>query len=109
ADNLDLVDAGALGESLGLLLRIVLRLEKNRVCINQNPKCEPQLGRRGLYRTMGGLKDSPEREMAMLWVLNFSDGSHSLLDIAERSSLDFAVLEQAAVALEEHNLLRPAG
>jgi len=109
ADNLDLVDAGALGESLGLLLRIVLRLEKNRVCINQNPKCEPQLGRRGLYRTMGGLKDSPEREMAMLWVLNFSDGSHSLLDIAERSSLDFAVLEQAAAALEEHNLLRPAG
>ncbi len=39
-------------------------------CVNQNPKCEPQLGRRGLYRAIGATFDSQSIEMAMLWVLN---------------------------------------
>ena len=47
--------------------------------------CEPQLGRRGLYDSMGGAGERRNREMALLWVLNLSDGGHSLLDIAERS------------------------
>jgi aminopeptidase-like protein len=109
ADDLNLVDATALGESLGMLLRTVFILETNWVYINQCPKGEPQLGRRGLYRTLGGIKDSTQRELAMLWVLNLSDGTHSLLDIAERSKLDFCVVEEAAATLQAHELLRPAG
>lgn len=31
-----------------------------------------------------------------MWVLNFSDGEHSLLDIAERSKMEFAKLAEAA-------------
>jgi aminopeptidase-like protein len=107
ADDLNLVDATALGESLGMLLRTVFILETNWVYINQCPKGEPQLGRRGLYRTLGGIKDSTQRELAMLWVLNLSDGTHSLLDIAERSKLDFCAVEEAAATLQTHDLLRP--
>ena len=43
--------------------------------------------------------------MAMLWVLNQSDGRMSLLDVAERSGLALAEL---AVALEEAGLLAEA-
>ena len=64
-------------------------LEDNARFVNLNPKCEPQLGKRGLYRAMGGALDRASREMAMLWVLNLSDGRHSLLDIAERAGLQF--------------------
>ena len=60
-------------------------LEGNRRYLNLNPKCEPQLGRRGLYRTIGGDDAGRSRELALLWVLNLSDGEHGLLDIAERS------------------------
>ena len=94
ADDLNLVDAGSLGESLAMLLRIVYMLESNQVCRNLFPKGEPQLGRRGLYRSMGGIKDSPQQEMAMLWVLNLSDGDHDLLQIAERAGLDFRVVHR---------------
>jgi aminopeptidase-like protein len=88
-------------------------LENNNDYLNQNPKCEPQLGQRGLYRTMGGNVESKEAELALLWVLNLSDGYHSLLDIAERSMLPFPTVHAAARALETAGLLRatdgPAG
>lgn len=108
ADDLSLVKPEALVGSLHRLLRIVQTLEKNRTYVNLNPKCEPQLGRRGLYRNMGGTSGSRFEE-SLLWVLNFSDGAHSLLDIAERSGLDFNELDQAAEALLKCDLLRRAG
>jgi aminopeptidase-like protein len=43
--------------------------------------------------------------MAMLWVLNLSDGDHDLLQIAERSGLDFMVVNSAAEQLIAHGLL----
>lgn len=85
------------------MLRI---LESNERYENLNPKCEPQLGKRGLYRAMGGLADAGRFELAMLWVLNASDGNHTLLDIAERAKLPFSLIERAADALLEHKLLR---
>jgi len=75
--------------------------------LSRNPKCEPELGRRGLYRTLGGNVASKQAELAMLWVLNLADGQHSLLDIAERSKLPFAVVRTAAQALEASKLLQP--
>jgi aminopeptidase-like protein len=44
--------------------------------------------------------------MALLWVLNFSDGQHSLLDISERAGLPFETIRQAAELLERHELLK---
>lgn len=105
ADNLDLVTPAALEDSLHMLLQIVDTVEGNRTYRNTNPKCEPQLGKRGLYSMMGGRTDAKQIEMAMLWVLNLSDGGASLLDIAERSGLAFATVRTAADALFDHGLL----
>jgi len=106
ADNLDFVRPSALAQSLATCRKIFSVLENNRTYQNQNPKCEPQLGKRGLYRAIGGQADAGAREMAMLWVLNLSDGGHSLLDIAERSGLDFDAIEFGARTLREHGLLK---
>jgi aminopeptidase-like protein len=106
ADDLSLVVPSALGDSLIQLLRVIQVLEENRCYINLNPKCEPQLGRRGLYSQLGGMKDSAALQMAMLWVLNFSDGEHDLLDIAVRSGILFEQISQAAQALCTAGLLR---
>jgi aminopeptidase-like protein len=46
--------------------------------------------------------------MAMLWVLNFSDGQHSLLEIAERSQMEFHLIQTAAKALCQSSLLKEA-
>jgi aminopeptidase-like protein len=105
-DNLDFVSSESLAETATICGELFDLLESNDTYQNLSPKCEPQLGKRGLYRAIGGSSDSGHQEMAMLWVLNLSDGTSSLLDIAERSGMDFAVLQQSAVRLAEHGLLR---
>jgi len=106
ADDLEFVRPEHLDDSFNKCMSIVDVLENNRTYTNQNPKCEPQLGKRGLYRKMGGEAQASENQLAMLWVLNFSDGDHSLLDIAEKSGLPFSALRQAAHALSQHDLLK---
>jgi aminopeptidase-like protein len=106
ADNLDFVDPAALADSVATVLSVFDVLEHNRAYKNLNPKCEPQLGKRGLYTAMGGT-NIKQFQMAMLWVLNLSDGSFSLLDIAERSGLAFDMINDAAQKLLRHDLLTP--
>jgi aminopeptidase-like protein len=105
ADNLTFVTPEAIAGTLRFCLDVFRVLENNLTYLNLNPKCEPQLGRRGLYRLMGGLPDAGTRELAMLWTLNLSDGDHSLLDIAERSSLSFDAILQATKDLKQAGLL----
>jgi aminopeptidase-like protein len=113
ADDLTFVQLSSLVDSFTKCLEALSILENDKTYLNQNPKCEPQLGRRGLYRAIGGHTDRVASEFAMLWVLNLSDGGHTLLDIAERSGLPFSVIKDAADALSTHDLLRecpePAG
>ena len=106
ADNLDFLRPEALLDSLEKALSILALLEDNDVCVNLNPLGEPQLGRRGLYQGTRGQSSPSEYEAALLWVLNGSTGSESLLDIAERSRLDFHLIRRAADALQSHGLLR---
>ncbi len=108
-DDLDFVSAEALADSLDHCLRAFDVLERDSTFINLSPKGEPQLGRRGLYGAIGGSADKRTDERAMLWVLNYSDGEHSLLDIAERSGLPFHIVAGSAALLSEHGLLAAAG
>lgn len=106
-DNLDIIDGPSLLSSLAIVRRILGILEADRFYINQNPKCEPQLGKRGIYAAIGGRQREGHDEMALLWVLNLSDSRHSLLDIAERSGIPFAAIARAAGVLLECGLLLP--
>lgn len=105
ADNLDFVKQEYLSDTFLKYLSVIDVLENNRIYLNTNPKCEPQLGSRGLYSTTGGKSHTVANQMALLWVLNLSDGRHSLLDIAERSGIIFEEIHQAASALLKAGLL----
>jgi len=104
ADNLDFIRPLQLAGSLRVCAAILDVLENNRRYRNLSPYCEPQLGRRNLYRPTGGEAIGVEIN-ARLWVLNLSDGEHSLLDIAERSGLPFATISDAADLLGQNGLL----
>jgi aminopeptidase-like protein len=104
ADNLEFIKPHQLAESLRVCSTVIDVLENNVRYQNLNPYCEPQLGKRGLYASRGGESIKAEAN-AMLWVLNFSDGEHSLLDIADRSGLPFFQLCEAAARLQEAALL----
>ena len=106
ADNMTLVRPEFLAKSLRTYLNVLCCLETNLGYLNLQPKGEPQLGRRGLYRKMGGFQDIAETQLAMLWMLNLSDGTNSVLDIAERSEMHYLQLHTAATVLCEHGLLK---
>lgn len=105
-DNLSFVQPEYLDASLTCCLEVLTLIERNRTYLSQNLQCEPQLGKRGLYRAIGGESEGAKREMAMLWVLNLSDGKYSVLEIAERSNMPFRIISEAAVILADHGLLK---
>jgi len=104
ADNLDLMSAEKLASALAVCERAITILEGNAMYLNTCPRAEPQLGKYGIYRTIGGPK-LPETLEHLFWVLNYSDGKHSILDIAEKSKIPFAELRRATDILLESNLL----
>jgi len=110
ADDLSFVKPEALADSLRVVERILTIAEQDRVLRNTEPFGEPQLGRRGLYRAVGGQHDrgagAEFDQMTLLWVLNLADGDHSLLDIAERSGKRFEAVVAAADALAKVGLLK---
>lgn len=113
ADNLSFVRPESLADSFAVLTSIIELIEEDRFWRNTHPHGEPQLGRRGLYSKIGGWHTGGAEhafdQLTLLWVLNQSDGRHSLFDIAERSGKLFANVHAAARALHEVGLLEPVG
>ncbi len=107
-DDVAFVKPDRLADSLRRYLEVIEVLEGNRTYLNLSPKCEPQLGKRGLYGSIGGQSHAAARQLSLLWVLNLSDGRHALLDVAERSKLPFAEIRSAARALLDAGLLAVA-
>jgi aminopeptidase-like protein len=106
ADDCDFVHRESLQDSLQKYISVLDVIENNRTFVNTNPKCEPQLGKRGLYKAIGGQGEVQESQMAMLWILNLSDGEHSLLDISDKSKIRFDVIKNITEILVTHGLLR---
>jgi aminopeptidase-like protein len=106
ADNCDFVKPEYLADSFSKYLSVLNTLENNKTFLNTNPKCEPQLGKRGLYTSTGGKSHAVVDQMALLWALNFSDGQHTLLDIAEKSGVRFDEIYEASRALLGTGLLK---
>jgi len=106
ADDLTFITPENLAESLSMVLKVLSVLERNETYINLSPKCEPQLGKRGLYKAIGAAQGGDDWQMAMLWVLNLSDGTNDLLDISEHSGIDFLTVHAVAELLENKKLIR---
>ncbi len=107
ADNPSFVRPEGLQDTLQLALTTIDVIENNRRYRNQKPMCEPRLGKYGLYSSIGG-QSASDYQMALLWLLNMSDGDHTVLDIAERAALPWDLIKQATQALLTAELLKAA-
>jgi aminopeptidase-like protein len=127
-DNLKFIKKKHLNDSLITLCKIISKLENEKISekpknkkiiklkhdtyLNLKPNCEPQLGRRKLFTMKGAAfgtdKNESEniRQLAIFWLLNFSDGVHSLRDIAKKSDLSLPLLKKSAKRLVEKKLLK---
>ena len=106
ADNLDFIKPHAMADTLNQALDAIEVLEHNACYVNLKPMCEPRLGKYGLYGGGGGQRTGEFSELALLWVLNQSDGSNDLLSIAGKAKMTFRKILTAARSLESAGLLR---
>jgi aminopeptidase-like protein len=104
-DNKEFIDMGTLAESVSMCEQICRVLEADEKYLNQIMMCEPNLGRRGLYPTLGGRNITNQDILSMNWLLNYSDGNHSLLDIARLSRVSIRELKEIAEKLVNAGLL----
>lgn len=106
-DNLDLVTPGGLAGGLQALQRCVISLEANRR-LRAAVLCEPQMGKRGLYPTLG-TRSAEETVSTRMNILAYADGSRDLLGIAAllgKPIWDIAPISDVLVA---HGLLTDIG
>jgi aminopeptidase-like protein len=104
-DNKAFISFRSLAESVMLCERVAEALELNSAWLNTVRFCEPQLGKRGLYSSLGGKTSLEERGRGMMWLLNLADGEHDLLAVAERSGVDYRLLASVAQDLARAGLL----
>ncbi len=102
-DDLTLVSPDGLEGGFTVLRKAIEVIEHN--CTPQVTVLgEPQLGKRGLYPTLS-TKSSSEKMRVMMDLIAFSDGTHSLLDIAEICQVPMWELVPIYQKLREHELL----
>ncbi|MDQ6607893.1 MAG: DUF4910 domain-containing protein [Actinomycetota bacterium] len=107
-DDLSFITADALEGTLAMYVAIVDALEANETLEVAIRQCEPQLGKRGLYPTLGSARETEERVLDMMWLLNFCDGASDLLAVAERAGRPLSALAPVAAELKTAGLLVPA-
>jgi aminopeptidase-like protein len=108
-DDLNFIKSKSLQESFEMYKHIINLINKNKKFLNLNPKCEPQLGKRGLYNSLGAQQLNAKGKIidrAYLCILNYSDGGNSLLDIVEKSKISFEIISSAAERLLKANLIK---
>ena len=104
-DNKNFISFKAMEESVNKYLKVVEILEKNDCYINTMPFCEPQLGKRGLYPTLGSREKSGNFVSTMMWILNLADGNNDLVDISQKSKISFEELSPVIDKLIESGIL----
>lgn len=107
-DNRDLISDEAMQETVQMYIDLIETLEANETYECTHIHGEPKLDKRGLYPYMGGTRTKAEKHriLAITNLIAFSDGSHDLIDIAEKLNVSGKDLREAAALLEQSGLLR---
>ena len=99
------------------IIQLIRDLESESFYINLNPNCEPQLGKRNLYPNINSkltreeksndyLIDGREFNRFSMILLNYSDGSYSLEELAAKYNVDSKLSVKVANILEKNKLIK---
>lgn len=114
-DNKEFMKIESLVDSANIIEQVLKTFEYSGYYLNQNPYGEPMMSKRDLYPTLNRPDESTRHDLTkqMMRILNYSDGSHSVIEIAEKfdlsvSDLEMAVEQLEAVGLIEHEPRTPS-
>ena len=104
-DNKDFVSFEAMEKSVEKYFDIITIIEKNEKYINKMPYCEPKLDKWGLYPTLGSKESNENFLLAMMWILNLSDGKNDLITISQKSKVPLKELFPVIEKLIQNGIL----
>jgi len=109
-DNKEFMQIESLVESAYVIEQVLETFEYAGYYLNQKPYGEPMMSKRDLYPTLNRPDESMRRDLTkqMMRILNYSDGSHSVVEIAEQFDLSVNDLEMAIEQLEAVGLISHA-
>jgi aminopeptidase-like protein len=105
-DNKNFISFEAMEQTVNVYFQMVRVLELNNMYINTVPFCEPQLGKRGLYPFSVGPGDFRDLIHTRMHLLNYADGEHNLIEIANLKGISVFDLEGHISRLTEAGLLK---
>lgn len=104
-DDLTFISQSGLEGGRDVIQRCLQVLEENYFWIATN-HCEPQLGKRGLYSSVSSNHgEGSGRKSFLVDILAFADGSHDLIDIADKIGVPAWVLIPEVKTLLSHELI----
>lgn len=106
ADDPGFLRPESLADSFEQALGILRVVDRDQRFVRVDPRGEPQLSKHGLDKVISDHDSPGQMQLALLWVLNLSDGEHSLLDIAERAGLPFDLVATSAEHAEQAGVIR---
>jgi len=103
-DNLDVISPDGLEGGLKMLQDAVKILESNNRW-EMKTKCEPQLGKRGLYPNTS-TKTSGAEIRNQMNVISYLDGKYDLMQVAEKCEITYLEVLRLIDLLQKVNLVR---
>ena len=108
-DNLDYISAESILESLNLHLKVLYKIDHERIYRSRYNSCEVMLSKHNLYPEIGGAYLDKEVEYTdldlILWILFWVNENNSLRSLAHHLNIDYTLLERVAEILVEKEIL----
>lgn len=104
-DNRELISFRALNETVEVYAAVCLALERNLTYRNRVAHGEPQLGKYGLYPSVGAARTVDQQLKDLLWLLSLANGKRDLIEISARSGATIESLDEAARRCAEAGIL----
>ncbi len=98
------VTSNGLKGSLNILKKIIYELEKSVFPIAKY-KCEPQLGKKGLYPSLSKKNTINQNIRLIQYFLSYSDGQNSILDIAKKCETSLTKILKIEKILKKKKLI----
>lgn len=108
-DNKEFISFKAFAETVEVYMKVLTAFEANQKYTNQVMYGEPQLGKRNLYPDLGTSDCSRAKDQYLRlqsFILNYSDGNHDLLDIAQKAGCSILDLIPIVRKLTEAGLIK---
>ena len=116
-DNKEFMKIERVQDSANQIFELINELENESFYLNLKPDCEPQLGKRNLYPNINSkltreeksndiLIDGREFNKFSMILLNYSDGTFSLEELAAKYNIDYSVAFKVAEILEKNKLIK---